>query len=110
MALYRYADQPYYFREDRAPRKTMINPSTNPISKPTRTLLINNPSSKPSTIAKINDISPRLTLGFLCVFIIQFPFQIKDIEQGISYGEVNDFDDFIILHSLFLVHYSFTRI
>ena len=71
MALYRYADQPYYFR-DRAPRKTMINPSTNPMSKPTRTLFINNPSSKPSTIAKINETSPLLVLGFLCVLILKF--------------------------------------
>jgi len=50
----------------------MINPSTKPISNPTLTLLINNPSIKPSTIAKINDISPLLALGFLCVLINQF--------------------------------------
>ena len=70
MALYRYADQPYYFREDRAPRKTMINPSTNPISKPTLTLFINKPNAKPSMIAKINETSPLLAFGFLGVLII----------------------------------------
>ena len=70
MALYRYADQPYYFREDRAPRKTMINPSTTPISNPTLTRFINKPNAKPSMIAKINETSPLLASGFLAVLII----------------------------------------
>jgi hypothetical protein len=65
MALYRYPDQSYLREDLFAPKKTMINPSPTPTINPIRTRLMNNPSNRPSTIAKIKATSPLLTLGFL---------------------------------------------
>ena len=60
----------FQFREDLdAPRKTIARPNPTPRINPNLTLLISNPSNNPSTIAKINAISPLLKLGFLSVFI-----------------------------------------
>ena len=62
-----------YFREDRdAPKKTMTSPNPTPRSNPNRTLLINRPNNKPSTIANIKAISPLLKFGFLSVLMSYF--------------------------------------
>jgi hypothetical protein len=47
----------------------MTSPNPTPRSNPKRTLLMNSPNNKPSTIAKIKAISPLLKLGFLSVLI-----------------------------------------
>jgi hypothetical protein len=57
-----------YLRVDRNnPVNIMIIPSTNPINRPIRMRLIKIPRINPSTMAKINAISPLLILGFFCI-------------------------------------------
>ena len=71
MELYRFADQSFLCEDRINPKKTIANPSPAPRSNPNLTLFINIPSNNPSTIAKINAISPLLASGFRCVLMIK---------------------------------------
>jgi hypothetical protein len=80
MATYRL----YHLLVDRnQPVITIRKPSTKPINTPTFTLLINIPNTRPSTMAKIKAISPRLILGFLSMFIVYgFSFMVIPHADG----------------------------
>jgi hypothetical protein len=69
----------YHLLVDRnQPVITIRKPSTNPINIPILTLLINIPTTRPSTMANIKAISPRLILGFLSMFVVSgFSFMVR---------------------------------